>query len=88
LLIVRKRSFHGGSEVSCITGRGRVETPDAVGRELRDGHGSQDADDRNDDQQLDEGKTFSVSHFVKHKFLLSLFLLKYMSIKLSDEHLE
>jgi len=61
-------------EVPYVAGGSRVKALDAVRRELRDGNCSQDADNRNNDQQLDQGKTFSVSNFVKHVFLLSLFL--------------
>jgi hypothetical protein len=38
----------------------------AVSRELRDGNGCQDADDRDNDQQLDQGETFSATKLVQH----------------------
>ena len=50
------RSPHGPQ----ITLRRRIERSLAIARKLRDGDGCQDADDRDDDQQLDEGKTLLV----------------------------
>lgn len=65
---VGKLSLHLGPEVSRVACGCRVETSDAIGRKLWNGNSGQDADDRNNDQKLDEGKTFSVSDFVKHVF--------------------
>ena len=66
LLIISESGFHLGLEVSQVTLGGAVVRLGPIGRELRDGDGRQDADDRHDYQQLDEGETFSVSELVQH----------------------
>ena len=46
---------------------GRVLASGPVGQKVRNGDGRQDADDRDNDHELDKGKTFFiVSHFAKH----------------------
>jgi hypothetical protein len=55
--------FQGGPEVADIAYSVGVESLDPVGSELRDGDRRQNADDRDDYQQLDQGEAFSVSEF-------------------------
>lgn len=63
-LRISKSRLHLSLEVTNITRSCRVKPFDPIRRELRDGNCSQDADDRNNNQQLDEGKAFSVPDFV------------------------
>lgn len=70
-MIICEVAFKGGLEVPEVACSRRVIAPHTVGSELRDGNCSQNADDRNNDQQLDQGEAFSVSDSVKHSFLLS-----------------
>jgi hypothetical protein len=56
--------FQNGLEVAQVACGAGVEALDPVGRILRDRDHSQDADDRDDDQKLDESKAFSVSELV------------------------
>ncbi len=65
-MLVSELRLHLGLEVSQVTGSGRVEPLDPIGRELRNGDGCQDPDDRHDDQQFDERKALPVSHFAQH----------------------
>ena len=64
LLVVRHIGFHPGFAVLQVTRGGAVVSLLPVGGKLRDGDGRQDADDRDDDQELDEGEAFSVSELV------------------------
>src|SRR6185369_2636896 len=52
--------------LSIVSSPFRSVAPCTIGSELRDGNGCQDADDRNNDQQLDQSEAFSVSDSVKH----------------------
>ena len=63
-MIVAEERFHGGLEVLQVALGGAVISFGPIGSELRDGDGRQNADDRDDDQQLDESKTFPVSELV------------------------
>ena len=71
MLIVSEIRFQAGLGVFKITRCRCVVRLCTVRRELRDGDGCQDADDRYDDQKLDEGETFFTSEFAKHVILLS-----------------
>jgi nucleoside-diphosphate-sugar epimerase len=52
---------------SFFTGKRPMITRDTVSGELRNGNSSQNADDRDDDQQLDQGKTlFALSKILQH----------------------
>ena len=70
-LIVSEVTLKCSFEVPEVTGGRRVVASHTVGSELRDGNCCQNTDDRNNDQQLDQGKAFSVSDSVKHSVLLS-----------------
>jgi len=60
-LIVGIERFLAGLGILEVRVASRVVRLLPIRRELRDGDGRQDADDRHDDQQLDEGKTFTAS---------------------------
>jgi len=63
-LIVGKIRFQSCLGIFQVAGCRTVVSLGAVSRELRDGDGCQDADDRYNDQELDEGETFPVSNLV------------------------
>ena len=60
-LIVCVIGFEGCLHVLEVSVGPCIETPHPIRSELRDSDGRQDADDRDDDQELDEGEAFSVS---------------------------
>jgi len=60
VLVVGVERLERGLGVLQVAQRGGVIRLLPVGRKLGDGDGRQDADDRDNDQELNEGKTFSV----------------------------
>ena len=66
MLVVCVKGFHGGLEVLQVALCRAVVSLLPIGRELRDGDGGQDTDDRNNDQQLDEGEALVASEFTQH----------------------
>ena len=75
---IGKKRRLGRIEVAQVAHRRGVEAADAVLGELRDGDGRQDADDRHDDHQLHQGKTFlsflihGLQHFSTSVFFVLL----------------
>jgi len=67
-LVVSKAGFHGGFEIFQVTFCGTVERLCPVSLELWNGDGGQDADDRNNDHQLHQGKALVVFFHLHQTF--------------------
>src|SRR6185436_17433342 len=62
-VVVDEVRLFRGCRVAGVRRNARVEAACAVGRELRDGDGREDADDRDHDQELDQSETLRLLPF-------------------------